>query len=233
MSEFAVVGKDDNKPLAPTPTPTTQINWATEDSDEDEEQNVDSDDDSDSESESDNEIVTTAKVTTEVSKQAVTPKKKAVDINQLSKKEREELRKKELDDLDALLSEMGCVNETATTVPVIKTDNIKQVDNDNDNTIATSDENKKKKKKKPTKKAVGTASDSTDKAVVVTETASTVVVNGGKSMEEIMKAKMLAKSKASKGTNASAIAQQEALNALKNDNKKKKKDKNKAPDYSY
>jgi hypothetical protein len=71
-------------------------------------------------------------------------KQKTKDITQLSKKERKELRQKELNDLDSILAEFQ-VDSNDSTSSIQKTDDI---ENCNVNINETGEELKTKKKKK-------------------------------------------------------------------------------------
>lgn len=188
---------------------------ATEDRNEEEEDDSDDEDEEDESEEDDDDKLDLSRVTTSQ------PQKKVEKKTQnISKKERLELRQKELEDLDSLLAEFR-VEKSETT-----TESIPKVEEVSSNLANESEEAKKKKSKK--KKS--TSSSKKDEPAESSAAPKTPV-----DISSILKART-SKNKSSSGKTATLsaaqkIAMEEAMKASAA--KKKKKDKSKFNEFSY
>jgi hypothetical protein len=212
MSEF----------VAPTPV-KPKANWADDASDEEEEEELENeilqeDEDSESDESSEEEEEQRRAVTVTKAQQPI--EKKVIQVAQLSKKERKDLRLKELNDLDSILNEYN--KDIIIPASSLSLEEKKEIVKEPTDKTEIDNEKLKKKKKK---KAVST------NAKVSEEEVSTNPSTEIKTIETVdvaalLKAKLTKKKTSSSSASSLAIA--EALKAAEEANKKKgKKDKSK------
>jgi hypothetical protein len=191
------------------------------DDEEQEEENAPAEENNESDSDSDADDNDKLNITPDIAAKPVVPKKK--DISQLSKKERLELKQKELAELDAMLNEFGVQPAAADPAPAIESAKASATAE-----ITEEEKSKKKKKKKPTaKKDTNSAAPA---APVEAETASAapVVVD----IASVLKNRS-AKKDSKKDAAAEAQAIAKALTANQGSKKKNNKDKSTFSEYSY
>ena len=150
------------------------------------------------------------------------PQQKSKPYN-LSKKERKELQKKEIDELDSILSEFG--NPVASAAAIVTTSTrVEELKDPHDQSCVASTDKRKKKKKPSSKPLIGEDAN----VEVQVEDSSTVVVD----VTAVLKNKL---KKSNKKANHVPIAVQEALKAtvVTTESKSKKKEMLKAKKQSY
>eukprot|EP00816_Leptocylindrus_hargravesii_P013393 CAMPEP_0196816790 /NCGR_PEP_ID=MMETSP1362-20130617/57095_1 /TAXON_ID=163516 /ORGANISM="Leptocylindrus danicus, Strain CCMP1856" /LENGTH=235 /DNA_ID=CAMNT_0042194251 /DNA_START=222 /DNA_END=929 /DNA_ORIENTATION=- len=193
-------------------TRTTGLNWGADSSEEEEEEVVDDDvwsSSSSSESEEeDDEPAPRVQVAEAVEAPKSEPKKP------LTKKEKQALKAKELDDLDALLNEFGVSESTPAATTKVDGDTAQEPEG-----IATTEKKKKKRnKKKKNGNGSGTVESSIDQGASTDATVADVVA--------VLRAKNKPKQK-SAAEIAAATAAKEAKKKSEIEAKKKKKKKKK------
>lgn len=207
---------------------SSMASWAQDEDSSDEEVLLHDEEDEDVEEEEEEEeeeveihdLNISLKTSTEVK-----PIAKPINTANLSKKERKELQKKEIDELDSILSEFGA--PVTSSIPVDSSD----IEEKNNNHIVVNDapsvppSDRKKKKKKSSSKSPN--NENVDKEPPVEDTPSIVT-----DVTAVLKNKL---KKNSKKSNNVSIAVQEALKATAatSDSKSKKKEMLKAKKQSY
>jgi len=146
----------------------------------------------------------------------------------LSKKEKLELRRKELDDLDSILAGFKGEQEVSTTTePSQATEEEETKEQDTNDGENKTNKKKKKKKKAPS----APAGDDDNKAPV---TAASETANAPVNIASVLKAKMSSTTSKSKSTSDPLkIAMEEVLKSSAGKEKKKKRDKSKFSEGSY
>lgn len=235
--------------------PVVRKGWADDESSEDEEdeaeleENEDSDEEEDdeekSDEEQDDEINDNLTSTTSInagrigmsSEVPTVPKEKSYD--QLSKKERKELRMRELNALNSLLEEfIPPPIESASDTLIASQQNaeVNSIELSASQSVIEAEKQKKKKKKKSTKENVEASSSNiadgiiTDVTQGIAETIiETEVLKDPTDISEVLKNRVKAKKSTKSKTEALKVAEAEALKAIAKggDKKKEKKKKDK------
>lgn len=207
--------------------------WAADDTDEDEEvvaNEEDEDDESTSEEEEEIEQQQIRQTRAPlVSSEPVESKKKEIP---LSKKERKELRQKELEDLESLLKEFSVESGDAgsTSGAVSSDSSVLPTDGACPSQAGDEDAKKKKAKKRKPKGSGAVAEETIGKNESSTAEAVSNESAGILSPEaaaEALRKKVLAKAKAARGSDAARAAIAAALKDSSGESKKKKSDKKK------
>ena len=206
------------------------VNWAKDDESSDDERSrdeVSSEDESDS---SDEESVDDGsdRIKPRSMLTAEEESVKIKDVSQLSKKERQEIRKKELDDLDNLLAEFGSSPKPEEPSKVDEP----IVDNVVDSSAGVSKSSSKKKKKKPQGSQAASGTTDASEAAVASVSDATEPVD----VAAILKSRTKKSVKKGALGDAKSIAIAEALKEKGNASKSgKKKEKSKAGynEFSY
>lgn len=229
MSKFtSTVPKTDNWADAESDDEDEEHEIA-EDEDENDDDLVDEgedDADEDDEEEEDDDIHFSPRVPTSkvVVPSATIQKEKKVDISQLSKKERQELKKKELEDLDSLLADFVV---DAPKVAAAEAEPAVTLETSGLDADANEEANKAKKSKKKKKKLVG-GDDKVDivSKASVEESPESETVTVVADVSTILKSKLKKTKKVT--VDPQKVAVSEALKAVSSSDAKKKKKKDKS-----